>query len=353
MTAAVPAYIPSQPVPKSWGIKPRPKVSKKPSESGGLFNRFIQPFVDALEWNNKTSASSIATRVVSGTSNLFRIFSFIASAISKGNSATESQYPDHVNKIVEIAGISVRYIKIAYVGMVAWSVCDIFKQVMRLKDHTVDAALRITMGLSNAGFAASTMLAGLQDAGLIATKALRFIPVLNIAAAVLSVAECFSYMKAAILHKRNVEVLDTCPKRLSDRRMLLREIRSHKEEGYFEDLYGVSGHTMRKKLRELDRMAKKNIKSKNDVKFSKGKRQYKQMVQNLRQRSKENAYTTQMSMIAALVGTVALVILAVSPLAPIAVVGFAFLALSAGTHIASLIHERISYHKFIVAMRMD
>lgn len=338
-----------------WDNIPRPKKIEKASFIGKIFSELVKPFSafteipsEAMKWNSKTNASTIATKIATASSSVYRVFSIVISAVSKGSAATENVYPNNsVNKIAQIAGISLRYVKIAFVGLIAWSTVDIFHQVMRLKDHTVDAGLRIAKNISDIGFSASTMIAGLQDGGFIASSALKCIPVLNIGAAVLSTAEFFIHMKNAMMHKRNVAYLKNCADNLHDIKQILKEIRTNKSEKYFEERYGVNGREMRRALRKICRDAKRNLNPSNPIATRiKGRNALATTLNNLRTRAKMSVYESQMSMIAALVGTVALVILAFSPMAPLAVLGFAMLAVSAGLHATSLIHERVSHHRF-------
>jgi len=338
-----------------WDNTPRQKKIDKPGIIGKLFSELVKPFTafseipsGALKWNMKTNATTIATQFVTASSSIYQVFSIIISAVSKGSAATENIYPDaRVNKIAQIAGVGLRYLKIAYVGMIAWSVTDIFQQIMRLQEHTVDASLRILKNISDIGFSTSTMIAGLQDGGFIASSALKCIPILNIGAAVLSAAEFFLHLKSAMMHKKNVAYLKNCADNLADIKQILKEIRTDKTKNYFENKYGVSGKEMRRALRKISREAKRNLKSSNPLATRmKGRNALSTTLHNLRTRAKMNVYESQMSMIAALVGTVALVILAFSPMAPLAVLGLAMLAVSAGLHATTLIHERVSHHRF-------
>lgn len=333
----------------------RVQAQKDTSLFGRISNHFNKPLPNfrdlprsAARLNRKTNAAGIAPQVISAFSSMAQAVSIIFSAIFKGSAATETQSPVR-NKAAEIAGVSIAWGKVGAFVMVAWGVVEIFRQFSRLATDPFDASMQIGKKLSDMGFSASTALSGLQQVGVISSVALKIIPVLNIVAAALSASEFFRNVHLAYFHKKNVVNL-TWNDELKDMKRLFREVRKNHDNHFFEKAYGIDSRIMRKHLRKLNKKAKSYLKKDDVQERMKGRDMIDQVLVNLRSRAKMNVHQSQMAMIAALVGSVALLIIAFSPLGPFAVLGFAMLAVSAVLYTANMIDERVSHHRFTEAM---
>lgn len=349
---AIPAIFPADN--SYWQVGPRRQEAEK-SVLSRIFSQLSKPltaFRELPRWNNRTNATTIAGKVGSVASSLVRIATTIFSAISKGNAASGG-YPHSYNKVMQIAGVSLSYLKVIYGVVIPLSLYDIYRQVKVIRKETFDATAKIIKDISDIGFAASIAIAGLQEFGKVSLTVLKVVPVLNIASAVLSGAEFFYHLRSAYLHKKNLTYLRNCDNKLVNMKGLFRELRRNKTEGYFEKRYGVNGHKMRKALRVINNRANKDLQSDDMAIKLRGRKTIEVTLNNLRHRSKMNAMESKMSMIAALIGTVALIIIAFTPLSPLAILGFTMLAVSAGIHVISLIHDRVAHHHFIKSLGIE